>query len=108
MVEESDDGVVEVIPRQEAAVVGVGDDAAPLPADALGAAERLVGHAREDLDEEGGGELLRRRRDPHPRILLLRHGCARERSEKQKGSRPVWLGGIGSTECFCLVGRHKN
>jgi hypothetical protein len=47
------------MPRELAAVVGVGDDAAPPHGDALEAAERLVGHAREDLDEEVVGELLR-------------------------------------------------
>lgn len=36
----------------------MGDEAAPAPGDELAAADRLVGHAREDLDHEVVGELV--------------------------------------------------
>lgn len=53
------------------AVVGVGDEAAPVRGDALAAAERLDGQPREDLHDEVVGE-AGRRRVRHPLVSLDR------------------------------------
>lgn len=54
--EEAGDGL-----EKPPAVVGVGDEIAPVRGDALAAAQRLYGQPREDIDDEVIGEAGRRR-----------------------------------------------
>ncbi len=57
--------------RQLLAVLTVGDEVAPGPADALEAAHGADGEAAEDLDDEVVGEAGRRVPPPHGEILHL-------------------------------------